>query len=394
MPDEIYSAPNVPPAVRYRPNSGLIWVLLLLLIMWLLPNFVERMKYASTRGRERAEVEGAREEIKSLNLDNLGHAFGLVAKSVGPSVVHINTVRRLNGRRSNDDELDALFGGFGGMQREALGQGSGVIVDKAGYIITNNHVVEGASNIQVILSTGQQLEGSVVGFDRLTDLAVLRVRSSDLIAAEWGDSDQLQVGSLVWAIGNPFGLDRSVTFGIISAKDRHVIEGYSNPYQSFLQTDAAVNPGNSGGPLVNIEGQVVGINTAIIGRAYQGISFSIPSSIAREVYQKLIANGKVPRGYLGVQLAELTPEIAKKLGLKAAEGALVASIRDGSPAEKAGLEPGDVIVRWNTQEIDDPQKLTLLVAQSEVGSTAELLIIRDGEEIKKKVQVEERPPVD
>jgi len=391
MADEIYETPAPSPAsVRYRPNSGLIWVLLLLLIMWLLPNFVERMKYASTRGRERAEVEGAREEISNLKLDNLGHVFGLVAKSVGPSVVHINTVRRLNGRRSNDDELDALFGGFGGT-REAMGQGSGVIVDKAGYIITNNHVVEGASNIQVVLSTGQQLEGAVVGFDRLTDLAVLRVRSDDLIAAEWGDSDALEVGSLVWAIGNPFGLDRSVTFGIISAKDRHVIEGYSNPYQSFLQTDAAVNPGNSGGPLVNIEGKVVGINTAIIGRAYQGISFSIPSAIAREVYKKLIANGKVPRGYLGVQLAELTPEIAKKLGLKVAEGALVASVREASPAEKAGLEAGDVIVRWNTQEIDDPQKLTLLVAQSEVGSRAELLVIRDGKEVKRSVEVEERP---
>jgi serine protease Do len=362
-------------------------------VMWLLPNFVERMKYATTRGRERAEVESAREEIQDLKLEDLGHAFGLVAKSVGPSVVHINTVRRLSSRRS-DDELDALFGGYGGGQREALGQGSGVVIDSSGYIITNNHVVEGARNIQVVLSSGEELEGKVVGYDRLTDLAVLRVRSSNLIAAQWGDSDKLEVGSLVWAIGNPFGLDRSVTFGIISAKDRHVIEGFGNPYQSFLQTDAAVNPGNSGGPLVNIKGQVVGINTAIIGRAYQGISFSIPSGIAREVYQKIVENGKVPRGYLGVRLEPLTPEVATKLGLKSPEGALVVKVLEDAPAFKAGLEIGDVIVRWNDQEIGDPQKLTLLVAQSKIGSQAEVVIIRDGQEMRKTIRVEERPELD
>jgi S1-C subfamily serine protease len=380
--------------VRNRPSSGLIWVLLLLLIMWLLPNFVERMKYASTRGRERAEVESARYEISGLKLDDLGHVFGLVAKSAGPSVVHINTVRRPFGGRSSDDEFDALFGGYGARQPATLGQGSGVIIDKSGLIITNNHVIEGATSIQVVLSTGEKLTGSVVGFDGPTDLAVLRVSASDLITAEWGDSDKLEVGSFVWAIGNPFGLDRSVTFGIISAKDRQVIEGHSNPYQSFLQTDAAVNPGNSGGPLVDIEGKVVGINTAIIGRAYQGISFSIPSAIAREVYQKIVANGKVPRGYLGVQLVAITPAIAKKFDLKVAEGVLVGGVGEGSPAHKAGIEPGDVIVRWNNQDIDDPQKLTLLVAQTEVGSKAEVVINRDGQEIKRTVRVEERPAID
>jgi S1-C subfamily serine protease len=255
-------------------------------------------------------------------------------------------------------------------------------------------VVDGANKIQVVLSSGEQLEGRVVGNDRLTDLAVLRVRSSNLIAAEWGDSDKLEVGSLVWAIGNPFGLDRSVTFGIISAKDRHVIEGDGNPYQSFLQTDAAVNPGNSGGPLVNVQGQVVGINTAIIGRSYQGISFSIPSDIARDVYQKIIDNGKVPRGYLGVRLEPLTVDVATKLGLKSPEGALVNSVQSDSPAFKAGLRIGDVIVRWNDQEIGDPQKLTLLVAQSKIGSQADVTLIRDGQEVHKTVRVEERPELD
>ena len=389
MPEEVPVRPTiVSPALRSRPSSGLIWVLVVLLVLWLLPGFVQRMKYASVMGREQAEVESARMEIGNLKLDELGHVFGLVAKSVGPSVVHINTARELRGRRSTD-ELDSLFGGYGG--RQSLGQGSGVIIDKAGYIITNNHVIEGAVAIDVVLSSGEELPASVVGYDQLTDLAVLRVRSSNLIAAEWGDSDQLQVGSLVWAIGNPFGLDRSVTFGIISAKDRHVIEGYSNPYQSFLQTDAAVNPGNSGGPLVDIEGKVVGINTAIIGRAYQGISFSIPSEIAREIYQKILDNGKVARGYLGVNLAPLTADMAKQLELKSLDGALVDNVRDDSPAEKAGIEKWDVIVRWNTQEIDDPQKLTLLVAQTEVGARADVVVIRAGQEVTVSVQVEERP---
>jgi serine protease Do len=378
----------VQPAPQRRPASGLIWVLVLLLVIWLLPDFVRRMKYAATIGREQAEVEVARTQMSDLKVGQLGHVFGLVAKSVGPSVVHINTVQRqmIRGRR---DELDALLGG---RVPEARGQGSGVIIDaENGYIITNNHVIAGATSIQVILSSGEELPASVQGSDQLLDLAVLRVPARNLIAAEWGDSDKLEVGSLVWAIGNPFGLDRSVTFGIISAKDRNIFEGTGNPYQSFLQTDAAVNPGNSGGPLVNVEGQVVGINTAIIGRAYQGISFSIPSAVARDVYDKILKNGRVTRGYLGVQLAPLEEDVARKLGLTSVEGALVVGVQDDSPAEKAGLQPGDVIINWNGQEISDPQTLTLIVAQSTIGSKAEVIIIREGEKATLTVEVEERP---
>ncbi len=200
------------------------------------------------------------------------------------------------------------------------------------------------------------------------------------------------MGAPVWAVGNPYGLDRSVTFGIISAKSRR---GFSeNPYQEFLQTDAAVNPGNSGGPLVNVQGEVIGINTAIVGRAYQGISFAIPSETAHHIYDQLRASGNVVRGYLGVQLAqdgEVTPQIAQKLGIQSGSGALVKQVVADGPADKAGIEPGDVIVEWNGKPIDSSTTLRLLIARSEVGSDVECVIVRGGERETKKVRISQLP---
>jgi serine protease Do len=267
------------------------------------------------------------------------------------------------------------------------GQGSGVIVDSTGYIVTNNHVVEGAQQIEVHLSDGRKRQADVIGTDPLTDIAVLKIDADSLIAAEWGDSDKLEVGALVWAIGNPFGLDRSVTMGIISAKGRPG----QNPFQNYLQTDAAVNPGNSGGPLVNIEGKIVGINTAIVGPSYQGVSFSIPSNEARKVYDRLRTEGKVARGWLGVALAQLTPELAKQLGLRQLRGALVQDVVRGAPAEKAGIEPGDVVVEWNGIAVDNSMMLSPLVAATKIGSSVPATIIRDGKSMEIKVTVEERP---
>ncbi len=368
----------------------LVWVLVVLLTLMLVPYTAEQLQYYITRGRERAEVEIARQSLGDQPLAEISHAFGSIAKLIGPSVVHINTTRRAKLLRSPDEALYP----FG--EQEAHDEGSGVIVDADGYIVTNNHVVEGAADIQVKLSDGQIKDARKIGADRLTDVAVLKIDSGGLTAAEWGDSDRLEVGAPVWAVGNPFGLDRSVTFGIVSAKNRRLRDAnrnqQPNAYEDFLQTDAAVNPGNSGGPLVNIEGKVVGINTAIIGPRYQGISFSIPSSIAQEVYLKLRENGHVPRGWLGVQLDELTAARIKQFNLPAdAKGAFVQGVQRDSPAEKAGIEPGDVIIEWNDAPIDSNIALSLLVGKTKIGSQAKAVLLRDGEKVALEVPVEERP---
>jgi len=268
-------------------SSRLYWFLTilagLLLLRFFVPYFAEQISYAITYGRQRAEVEIAAEGQQNLPLRQLSKAFELVSNRVGPSVVHINVV---SNEQLPDDEAASIFGSA----RQTQGQGSGVIIDEAGYIVTNNHVVRGARQIEVTLDDGRQFRATIIGTDAPTDLAVLKVNADNLIAAEWGDSDKLEVGALVWALGSPFGLQRSTTFGILSAKNREP------GHRDFLQTDAAVNPGNSGGPLVDARGRLVGINTAIVGQTYQGISFAIPSSIAQRIYQRLKSEGRVGRG--------------------------------------------------------------------------------------------------
>ncbi|MCA9267859.1 MAG: trypsin-like peptidase domain-containing protein, partial [Planctomycetales bacterium] len=226
-----------------------------------------------------------------------------------------------------------------------------------------------------------------------TDLAVLKIEADELIPAEWGDSDQLDVGSLVWAVGSPFGLDRSITSGILSAKHRRGIA--HSAYQDFLQTDAAVNPGNSGGPLIDSQGKIVGINTAIIGDSFQGISFSLAGNIARDAYEKMKRSGRVPRGWLGVALAEVTEELQAELGLENTQGVYVPSVLGEesipSPARRAGMQASDVIVRWNGEPIDAPLTLSRQVAATAIGSTVEVIVIRDGKETPLQVVVGERP---
>lgn len=373
------------PAVGYEPprRSGLPWLIALLALLttvMLLPVLVERIYYSMTLGRERAQVDAAREQLPTPALSEISRQFAVVAKAIGPSVVHIDTMQNVDLRGMP----------LAARQSQALGQGSGVIVDEDGYILTNNHVVENASEIHVNLSGNESRPAQIVGLDETTDLAVLKIPAGGLIAAQWGDSDTLEVGSLVWAVGNPFGLDRSVTFGIISAKNRRGFRGAS-PYQDFLQTDAAVNPGNSGGPLVDVSGKIVGINTAIVGRSYQGVSFSIPTSIAKEVYGRLRENGKVVRGYMGVELQELTADLAEQFGVESLEGAVVGRVGPGSPAAKAGIRPGDVIVEWNGQKIHDLTELTLLVGKTPVGETVVVKIIRGGATQQLELLVEERP---
>jgi serine protease Do len=386
--DEPFSRPPVPRRVESASPPRLPWLfglLAVLLAYALLPALVERIEYSITRGRERAEVEIARSQMPSPTLTEISRQFSVVAKAIAPSVVHIETEQVVSGLRG--DEWSRLLAVP--RQYRTQGQGSGVIVDEAGFILTNYHMVDNVQQIQVKLSDNEIRSAQIVGLDPATDLAVLKISPGGLIAAQWGDSDALQVGELVWAVGNPFGLDRSVTFGIISAKSRqHVSE---SPYQDFLQTDAAVNPGNSGGPLVDASGKIVGINTAIVGRAYQGISFAIPSGLAQEVYQRLKSSGRVERGWLAVKLDDLTPELAEKLGLKDLAGAFVERVLTGGPAERAGIEPGDVIIEWDGYPISDATELTLLIAKTKVGSKIAAVLIRDGAKLRRDVVVEARP---
>lgn len=376
-----------PPNSAYRQPSmlpRLLAILGILAIIWQFPSFLERVEYARVHGRERAEADIARSELTQGEVTALSRMSGQIAKLVGPSVVHIDTVRIVNGTRGND-EWSLLFGRPS--QYQAEGQGSGVIVDASGYIVTNNHVIDRASKIEVQLSDGRKKLATVIGSDPLTDIAVLKIEADNLIAAEWGDSDKLEVGALVWAIGNPFGLDRSVTFGIISAKGRPG----ANPFQNYLQTDAAVNPGNSGGPLVNIEGKIVGINTAIVGPSYQGVSFSIPSDVARKIYEQIKDGGKVARGWLGVQLDPLTPGMAKQLGLTELTGALIAAVVEGGPADRAGIKQNDVVVEWNGHVINNSNMLSPMVAATKIGTKANVVVIRNQKKIELQVEVEERP---
>ena len=365
--------------------SRLFAVFTALVLLWILgPQLAERIQYGLSRGRQRAESEVAAVHLANLGLESLSQQYQLVSKRVGPSVVHIHVVA---------DAPATPIGELTYRHREANGQGSGVVVDSAGYILTNHHVVQGAKDIHVSLSEGRRLKAEIVGRDPATDLAVLRVPADNLMAAEWGDSDRLEVGALVWAVGSPFGLQRSVTCGILSAKNRAGVAG--RVYQELLQTDAAVNPGNSGGPLVDAQGRVVGINTAIMGDAFQGISFAIPSSVARRVYERLREKGSVERGWLGVGLDDVTEEEVSRLQLKSTEGArIVAVYADGtspSPAQRAGLQADDVVIRWNGVPIHDAATLSLRVAQTEIGSTAEALVIRKGREITVPLFVGSRP---
>lgn len=398
--------PQVTVATEVQAKDRFAWLLsslaFLALLSFFLPYTVEKMSYALSRGRQRALYETAGETLRNVALKDLSDAYQLVANRVGPSVVHINVT-------TDEDELSSQPAAALGWRHPTTSQGSGVIVDPEGFIVTNAHVIRGYKRIRVRLSDGRSIGASVVGVDRPTDMAVLKVSSDKLIAAEWGDSDALDVGALVWALGSPLGLQHSVTFGILSGKNRSFTAeqrfdmldaqgvSSSSPYHSFLQTDAAVNPGNSGGPLVDSQGRVVGINTAIVGEAYQGISFAIPSSIAKPIYERLRGEGRVVRGWLGVDPQDITPDLAARWGLQTNQGALIVAVvpnLDGalSPAQLAGLEAGDVITGWDGQSVSGRSQLFALVALTPVGSPIDVVVLRGEQEITLNVTVAERPP--
>jgi len=326
--------------------------------------------------------------------------FVMLAKKLRPVVVNISTTQMSEGAQGFGSPFgeEDPFGDFwrkffggpiprGPQRQKSLG--SGFIIDRDGSILTNNHVVENAEKIVVKLADEREFEAKVIGKDSKTDIAVIKINAKGNFALPpMGDSDQLEVGEWVMAIGNPFGLDSTVTAGIVSAKGRHIGAG---PYDNFIQTDASINPGNSGGPLINLRGEVVGINTAIFSRTGGniGIGFAIPINLVKELLPQLKGKGKVTRGYLGVLIQKITPEIAESLGLEKARGALVANVSKDGPADHAGVKVGDVIIEFDGKEIKDSNDLPIIVARTPVDKKARLKVLRDKKEVTLTVTVGE-----
>ncbi len=329
--------------------------------------------------------------------------FVEVAKAVTPSVVNISTTRisRLPEGHNFGPFDDPFFRRFFGDElfrrfeapkdRRERSLGSGVIADSSGHIITNNHVVAKADEIRVLLSDKRELKAKVVGTDPKTDIAVIKVDAKDLPILPWADSDKLQVGEYVLAIGNPFGLNQTVTMGIVSAVGRANV-GIAE-YEDFIQTDAAINPGNSGGALVNARGELIGINTAIFSQngGYMGIGFAVPSNMVRSVMEQLVKGGKVVRGYLGVSIQELTQDLAKQFGTADIKGVLVSDVLADSPAKRAKLERGDVIIEFDGHAVENPTQFRNLVAATPIGKKVRIKLLRDGKSRELDVTIAEQP---
>ena len=322
-------------------------------------------------------------------------SFSEAAKKATPSVVNISATRQVRRRNPllEDPAFQRFFGERFNMPPETqLSLGSGVIVSREGYILTNDHVVDGVSDIQVTLSDGRTTVGKIVGTDPDTDLAVVRISVTGLTPITFGQSDQTRVGDIVLAIGDPFSVGQTVTMGIVSAVGREI--GSANPFGSFIQTDAAINPGNSGGALVDVNGNLIGINTLIFSRSggYQGIGFAIPVSLAKRVMEQIIETGTVTRGWFGVEVADISPELAESLGLKGTKGAIVGAIERGSPAEKSGLRLGDVIVAVNGRAVGDVNAALNAIAEVPPGKSVPVKVFRRNQELAVDVLVGKRRP--
>ncbi|HAJ27136.1 MAG TPA: peptidase [Syntrophus sp. (in: bacteria)] len=327
-------------------------------------------------------------------------SFAELAEKVKPAVVNIGTTKVVRGgtrspfgggapfdRYFGDEFFDRFFGDAPRREFKQQSLGSGFIISSDGYIFTNNHVVEHADKIIVKLSDGREYEAKIIGKDAKTDIALIKIKPNEnLPVAEIGDSDKLRVGDWVLAIGNPFGLEQTVTAGIVSAKGRVIGAG---PYDNFIQTDASINPGNSGGPLFNMEGKVIGINTAIVAQG-QGIGFALPISMAKNILPDLKSKGKVSRGWMGVSVQDITEEMAKSLQLKDRRGAIVSEVFKGDPAERAGIRAGDIVTEINGKKIKDTHELLLSIASFHVGDKVSIKVIRDGREMIFQVMVVER----
>lgn len=342
-----------------------------------------------------------------ISRDTTQNSYAPVVKKVSSSVVQVYTsatARQTSfqgdgGPPGMDDFLRRFFGdrfeagprGRGMPMPRQQGVGSGVIVTKDGYILTNNHVVDGADQVRVALQDGRQFDAKVIGRDPKSEVAVIKIDAKNLPVLTLADSDNVEVGDVVLAVGNPFGIGQTVTTGIVSATGRAGTLGLD--YEDFIQTDAAINPGNSGGALVDIEGRLIGINTAILSRSggNQGIGFAIPTNLAKDVMESLMKDGHVTRGYLGVMIQDLTPDLAEQFNAKSAKGALVGDVSAKGPAEKAGLRSGDVVVAFNGKKIDNSRHLKLQVARTQPGTTVPVKVLREGSEKTLQVKVQELP---
>jgi len=329
-------------------------------------------------------------------------SFSTLAETVSPAVVNISTVKTIKGGGpvfrhffqspwGNQDPFKDFFDNFHGneQQREFKQRslGSGFIIDKKGYIVTNNHVIADADEIKVKLNSGKEYDAKIIGRDPSTDIALIKIKAdSSYSVVNLGDSDALKVGEWVVAIGSPFGLEHTVTAGIVSAKGRVIGSG---PYDDFIQTDASINPGNSGGPLINMKGNVVGINTAIIASG-QGIGFAVPVNMAKGVIKQLKEEGEVTRGWLGVGIQDINDEIAEYYGVKAKKGVLISEVFPGDPADKAGIRTKDIIIEVNGEKIKTSRELTRIIAGFHVGEVIKITVLRDSKEKTFKVKIAKR----
>ncbi|MFM7034954.1 MAG: S1C family serine protease [Planctomycetia bacterium] len=348
------------------------------MIAW--PSFMGRVQYARTR----AELRAIRDAAKGAEMTTIGKLFTTLARVIGPTVVNVTSRREAT---SMADEIAALQDGeVTGFTDESVG--SGVVIDPDGWILTNYHVVAQSDDVTVTLSDGRRFIATTVGADPASDLAVLRIDAANLPNATWGDSDSMQVGEMAWAIGNPFGLDRTLTYGIVSAVGRRGVT--EDPFQDFLQTDASINPGNSGGPLVDVHGHVMGITTAIVGQDFRGIGFAIPSNTARRVYDEIRHNGHVERGSLGIALRRIGTQDDPDDGMML-RGAVVGAVDPHSTGAAAGIRPGDVIVGFDDIPVDDPAALVLLITRVPIGTEVPLTVIRGGKQMTLTARIGRRP---
>ncbi len=383
-----------------KGRKTFIMFLLAFLIGFFVVSVVEVMRSSFVASGPGPDVQVA-SAVSTGEISRAPLSFADLAEKLKPSVVNISTTKTVRGGRLRspfgqgtpfdrdfgDDFFERFFGDMPQREFKQKSLGSGFIISPDGYIFTNNHVVEQADKIIVKLSDGKEYEAKVIGKDAKTDIALIKIKPTEsLPVAETGDSDKLRVGDWVIAIGNPFGLEQTVTAGIVSAKGRVIGAG---PYDNFIQTDASINPGNSGGPLFNMEGKVIGINTAIVAQG-QGIGFAIPISMAKTILPDLKSTGKVTRGWLGVSVQDITEDIAKSMKLKDRTGALIADVFKGDPADKAGLKSGDVVTEINGKKIKDTHELLMLIAGFRVGETVAIKAIRDGQEKVFNITVAER----
>jgi serine protease Do len=375
----------------------LFGIVMISLTSWCFPACARQEEQAKKPAEASPQAAPVQEAEKTKAPVDLITAIVQVAQQAIPAVVHIEVTQSQTVTNpllpfENDPFFQRFFGGPETppkFKRELKGLGTGMIMDSKGHILTNNHVVAGATKIQVLLASGDQYPAKVVGTDPKTDLAVIQISAKkSLPQVSFGDSDKVAVGEWVVAIGHPRGLDQTVTQGIISAKHRAEIMD-PRSYQDFLQTDAAINPGNSGGPLLNLRGEVIGVNAAIVSQSggYEGIGFAIPSKMALYIAQQLIARGKVERGWLGVSVQDLTADLAKSFGAEGTKGALIAEVVKGGPAEKAGMKRGDIVIAYREKGITNASTLRNEAALGPVGQEAKVTVLRKGNKEELTVKI-------